>query len=58
MKIGDFGECQLLPEAQNYISVAGTPGFMDAVILEKGAVSVLSDSFVGSFFHYIYRYII
>ena len=43
MKIGDLGECKKLTESINYISIAGTPGFMDASILQKSPVSVLAD---------------
>tara|TARA_R110002050_G_scaffold189394_3_gene323961 strand:- start:676 stop:1263 length:588 start_codon:yes stop_codon:yes gene_type:complete len=43
VKIGDLGECALLNDEINYLSVAGTPGFMDASILQKNPVSVLAD---------------
>ena len=43
MKIGDLGECKKLSESINYVSIAGTPGFMDASILQKTPVTVLAD---------------
>mmetsp|Transcript_5744 Transcript_5744/g.16310 ORF Transcript_5744/g.16310 Transcript_5744/m.16310 type:complete len:231 (+) Transcript_5744:227-919(+) len=45
LKIGDLGECKPLPDSVNYISVAGTAGYMDASILQRHPVSVMADIF-------------
>ena len=58
MKIGDLGECARLSEDVNVLPIAGTPGFIDASILQKQPATLFADGLSSSLFFSLILFLI